>query len=140
MRNRVALIFAEIHSREPKHWVPVGSVRAAATDTPGSAEWFNNRDADAGSRRSKCLNKLPDADNHDGWRCVFESLRARQRTSARRISCSRMQQTPGAKPPDESYARSGDVAIAYQLVGDGPMDVVILRGSPGIWSRLGTNR
>ena len=35
------------------------------------------------------------------------------------------------KPPDASYARSGDVAIAYQLVGDGPMDIVFLRGITG---------
>ena len=42
-----------------------------------------------------------------------------------------MQQTLAVKPPDVSYARSGDVAIAYQLVGRGPMDVVFLRGITG---------
>lgn len=42
-----------------------------------------------------------------------------------------MQQTQAAKPPDVSYARSGDVAIAYQLVGDGPIDIVFLRGITG---------
>src|SRR5258708_34217102 len=31
------------------------------------------------------------------------------------------------------YARSGDVHIAYQVVGDGPVDLVY---SPGIWSNL----
>jgi len=31
--------------------------------------------------------------------------------------------------PDVSYARSGDVAIAYQVVGDGPTDVVFVRGT-----------
>ncbi len=35
------------------------------------------------------------------------------------------------KPPDVSYARSGDVAIACQLVGRGAMDVVFLRGITG---------
>ena len=30
--------------------------------------------------------------------------------------------------PDVSYARSGDVAIAYQVVGDGPIDLVFIRG------------
>jgi class 3 adenylate cyclase len=30
------------------------------------------------------------------------------------------------KSPDVSYARSGDVAIAYQVVGDGPIDVVFV--------------
>ena len=31
--------------------------------------------------------------------------------------------------PDVSYARSGDVAIAYQVVGEGPTDVVFIRGT-----------
>jgi class 3 adenylate cyclase len=42
-----------------------------------------------------------------------------------------MQQTLAVMPPDVSYARSGDVAIAYQLLGDGPMDIVFLRGITG---------
>ena len=33
--------------------------------------------------------------------------------------------------PDVSYARSGDVAIAYQVVGDGPADLVFIRGVSG---------
>jgi class 3 adenylate cyclase len=33
--------------------------------------------------------------------------------------------------PDVSYARSGDVAIAYQLVGAGPTDIVFVRGMMG---------
>ena len=32
------------------------------------------------------------------------------------------------QPPDVSYARSGDVAIAYQIVGAGPSDFVFIRG------------
>ena len=35
------------------------------------------------------------------------------------------------QPPDVSYARSGDVAIAYQVVGAGPPDVVFVRGITG---------
>ncbi len=35
------------------------------------------------------------------------------------------------KPPDVSYARSGDVAIAYQVVGQGPTDIVFIRGITG---------
>ncbi len=35
------------------------------------------------------------------------------------------------QPPDVSYARSGDVAIAYQVVGAGPPDVVFVRGVTG---------
>jgi class 3 adenylate cyclase/alpha-beta hydrolase superfamily lysophospholipase len=34
-------------------------------------------------------------------------------------------------PPDVSYARSGDVAIAYQVVGSGPPDIVLVRGIAG---------
>jgi class 3 adenylate cyclase len=34
-------------------------------------------------------------------------------------------------PPDVSYARSGDVAIAYQVVGGGPVDIVFVRGIAG---------
>jgi hypothetical protein len=30
---------------------------------------------------------------------------------------------------DVQYARSGDVAIAYQVVGEGPLDVVFVRGT-----------
>jgi len=33
--------------------------------------------------------------------------------------------------PDVRYARSGDVAIAYQVVGDGPVDLVFVRGITG---------
>ena len=35
------------------------------------------------------------------------------------------------QPLDVSYARSGDVAIAYQLVGAGPTDIVFVRGITG---------
>jgi len=31
--------------------------------------------------------------------------------------------------PDVKYARSGDVAVAYQVVGDGPVDLVFVRGT-----------
>ncbi len=35
------------------------------------------------------------------------------------------------QPPEVQYARSGDVAIAYQVVGDGPVDLVFVRGFAG---------
>jgi class 3 adenylate cyclase len=35
------------------------------------------------------------------------------------------------RPPEVSYARSGDVAIAYQIVGAGPPDLVFVRGTTG---------
>ena len=37
-------------------------------------------------------------------------------------------QTMGVECSDVCYARSGDVAIAYQIVGDGPHDVVFVTG------------
>ena len=33
--------------------------------------------------------------------------------------------------PDISYARSGEVSIAYQVIGDGPPDIVFVRGITG---------
>jgi class 3 adenylate cyclase len=36
--------------------------------------------------------------------------------------------------PDVSYARSGDVAIAYQVVGDGATDLVVVPFLSNIWS------
>jgi class 3 adenylate cyclase len=33
--------------------------------------------------------------------------------------------------PDVAYARSGDVAVAYQVIGEGNVDVVFLRGTSG---------
>ena len=35
------------------------------------------------------------------------------------------------KVPEVFYARSGDVSIAYQVVGDGPVDLVFVRGLAG---------
>src|SRR5881392_4143995 len=34
------------------------------------------------------------------------------------------------KRPETRYARSGDVAIAYQVAGEGPLDVVFVPGTP----------
>ena len=42
-----------------------------------------------------------------------------------------MEDTSAVQPPDVSYARSGDVAIAYQVVGAGPTDIVFVRGITG---------
>jgi class 3 adenylate cyclase len=42
-----------------------------------------------------------------------------------------MEETQGVQPPDVSYARSGDVAIAYQVVGSGSPDIVFVRGVTG---------
>src|SRR5262249_34110464 len=40
-------------------------------------------------------------------------------------------ETDAVPLPDVSYARSGDVAIAYQVIGDGPLDLVFVRGVTG---------
>ena len=37
-----------------------------------------------------------------------------------------MRKTSHVDAPDVKYARSGDVAIAYQVIGDGPLDVVLV--------------
>src|SRR6476619_8094030 len=42
-----------------------------------------------------------------------------------------MGETSAVPLPDVNYARSGDVAVAYQVVGAGAPDVVFMRGSAG---------
>jgi class 3 adenylate cyclase len=42
-----------------------------------------------------------------------------------------MNENPRVHPPDVSYARSGDIAIAYQVVGEGRTDLVFVRGIAG---------
>ena len=42
-----------------------------------------------------------------------------------------MNETPSVKSPEVSYVRSGDVAIAYQVGGSGPPDIVFVRGVTG---------
>jgi class 3 adenylate cyclase len=39
--------------------------------------------------------------------------------------------TPMVEIPEVHYARSGDVSIAYQIVGEGPVDLVFVRGITG---------
>lgn len=42
-----------------------------------------------------------------------------------------VRETYAVQPPEVSYARSGEVAVAYQLVGTGPPDLVFVRGIAG---------
>jgi class 3 adenylate cyclase len=42
-----------------------------------------------------------------------------------------MEEASSVESPEVSYARSGDVAIAYQIVGSGPTDIVFIRGITG---------
>ena len=42
-----------------------------------------------------------------------------------------IRQTDRVKSPEVEYARSGDIAIAYQIVGDGAPDFVFVRGIAG---------
>ena len=44
-----------------------------------------------------------------------------------------MASAPNTEVPDVSYARSGDVAVAYQVVGEGPPDLVFLPFLSGLW-------
>jgi len=41
---------------------------------------------------------------------------------------TKVSQTVGMQPPETRYAKSGDVNIAYQVVGDGPLDLVYVPG------------
>ena len=45
-------------------------------------------------------------------------------------------------PPETRYAKSGDVRIAYQVVGDGPFDLVVISGPAShlelMWEEPGT--
>jgi class 3 adenylate cyclase len=43
-----------------------------------------------------------------------------------RLVFARSRAYPPSMPPETRYARSGDVSIAYQMVGDGPFDVVFV--------------
>jgi class 3 adenylate cyclase len=40
-------------------------------------------------------------------------------------------ETLAVQPPEVSYARSGEISVAYQLVGTGPPDLVFIRGIAG---------
>ena len=44
-----------------------------------------------------------------------------------------LRETTPVRQPETYYARSGDVSIAYQVVGDGPFDLVYV---PGFVSHL----
>jgi pimeloyl-ACP methyl ester carboxylesterase len=44
-----------------------------------------------------------------------------------------MGETPAMEPPDIRYARSGDLAIAYQTIGEGPLDVVFCPFNPSVF-------
>ncbi|HZO78594.1 MAG TPA: hypothetical protein VFB39_11165 [Solirubrobacteraceae bacterium] len=37
------------------------------------------------------------------------------------------------EPPPVRFARSGDARIAFRVMGEGPLNVVVLRGVPGEW-------
>jgi hypothetical protein len=41
--------------------------------------------------------------------------------------------------PETRYARSGDVMIAYQVVGEGPFDVVVTPAPSPTWGCTGTS-
>ena len=58
------------------------------------------------------------------WRSALTT-----RTSNRALEASSRPEVPDTSAgqiPETRYARSGDVSIAYQVVGDGPFDVVFV--------------
>lgn len=44
------------------------------------------------------------------------------------IDVTPVEMTPLLRPPETMYARSGDVNIAYQVIGDAPLDLVFVMG------------
>src|SRR4051794_20600892 len=58
-------------------------------------------------------------------------MRRGRRPPKRVAACLPIRETDLVHLPDVSYARSGDVAIAYQVVGSGPADIVFVRGMMG---------
>jgi class 3 adenylate cyclase len=51
----------------------------------------------------------------------------RPRPANRRVAArNRIVQALGVEPPEVRYARNGDVALAFQVFGDGPVDLVFL--------------
>ncbi len=60
------------------------------------------------------------------------SRRARAAPGARRpvtpASTAGVRKTSGVDAPEVNYARSGDVNVAYAVVGEGPFDLVLVGG------------
>jgi class 3 adenylate cyclase len=57
---------------------------------------------------------------------------ATTRTSSSPVATSAViNETPAVQPPEVSYARSGDVAIGYQVLGSDSPDIVFVRGVTG---------
>src|SRR5271167_2148755 len=85
----------------------------------------------AGSSRRTCGNDTSRARSPDGGHGVTPVTHAASsEAGARRCSCA-----PDASPrtvcgpvetPETRYAHSGDLKIAYQVVGEGPLDVVFV--------------
>jgi class 3 adenylate cyclase/pimeloyl-ACP methyl ester carboxylesterase len=65
-----------------------------------------------------------------GWVEAFPLAPVRRRERARPVAVA---QAPAADPPATRYARTGEMHIAYQTVGEGPIDLVFL---PGIVSNV----
>ena len=59
---------------------------------------------------------------------TFARSEAAPRRAARPAGRRRSAADRPVQPPETHYARSGDVNIAYQVVGDGPLDLVFVMG------------
>src|ERR1700694_4971745 len=53
--------------------------------------------------------------------CLLNSPRSQRRAY-------QFAQTMGVKPPEVRYTKSGDVSIAYSVIGDGPFDILFVGG------------
>ena len=63
-----------------------------------------------------------------GYRFVAPGVAVRQRPRARRSHAAGPIADGAMSVPETHYARSGDVNIAYQVVGSGPIDLVFVMG------------
>ena len=58
-------------------------------------------------------------------RCASRAWRCCERSAARSCTAS---DRGLAMAPETKYAKKGDISIAYQVVGDGPIDLVLVNG------------
>jgi len=85
-------------------------------------------DAERGCRHGDLSPRVVGLHNH-----VIHRSSSGDRNRSGRLQPVRGGGRIGAVVPETRYARNGDVAIAYQVAGDGPFDVVFV---PGFLSNL----
>ena len=88
------------------------------------AEGLCARDPPRARRRSPGASFVETA-HRRGYRFIAAGGRP---VAAGRAAGARRRAPPSSTPPQTRYAQSGDVNIAYQVVGDGPVDLVFVMG------------